>query len=295
VLNRCELPYGSGLGREYPRAAAEKITAEDPADQPRVEQIRPTPFPPIKLAMRPTILPMATFALVHGAWHGARCWEALTPFLTRAGHDVVAPDLPSDDGSADFDAYADFVCAALDGCGDDVVVVAHSLAGATGALVPDRHPVRHLVYLCAAVPEPGMGLVDQWQAQPDMVCADFADGWLQGLSEPDEQLRTEWVDFDLARHVFYADCDVATVATAIDNLRPQSGYPWTVPCSLTEHPSVRCTSVVCSEDRVVNPDWSRRTARDIGADLVELPGSHSPFLSRPTAVADVLLRVADGN
>ncbi len=40
-----------------------------------------------------------------------------------------------------------------------------------------------------------------------MVTADFADGWLQGLSEPDDQLRTEWVDFDFARHVFYADCD----------------------------------------------------------------------------------------
>ena len=55
------------------------------------------------------------------------------------------------------------------------------------------------------------------------------------------------------RRVFYADCDEASVAAAIDHLRPQAGYPWTVPCSLTEHPSVRCTSVVCSEDRVVNP------------------------------------------
>lgn len=238
---------------------------------------------------------MATFALVHGAWHGAWCWEMLTPFLQQAGHNVVAPELPSDDGSADFDAYADSVCTALRGCDDDVVVVAHSLAGATGALVPDRRPVRHLVYLCAAVPEGGIGLFDQWQAQPDMVATQFAEGWLQGLSEPDEQLRTVWVDLDFVRGVFYADCDEATVAGAIHHLRPQSGYPWTVPCSLTEHPVVGCTSVVCSEDRVVNPDWSKRKARELGADIVELPGSHSPLLSRPSVVADVLLRVAEGN
>jgi pimeloyl-ACP methyl ester carboxylesterase len=238
---------------------------------------------------------MATFALVHGAWHGARCWERLAPLLGQAGHRVVAPELPNADGSADFDAYADFVCTALRGCDDDVVVVAHSLAGATGALIPDRRPVRHLVYLCAAVPEGGIGLFDQWQAQPDMVSADFAEGWLQALTEPDEQLRTVWVDFDFVRKVFYADCDEAIVAAAIGHLRPQSGYPFNVPCPLTEHPSVSCTSVVCSEDRVVNPDWSKRKARDIGADLVELPGSHSPFLSRPSAVADILLRVADGN
>ena len=52
---------------------------------------------------------MATFALVHGAWHGAWCWERLIPLLQQAGHSVVAPELPSEDGSADFDAYADLV------------------------------------------------------------------------------------------------------------------------------------------------------------------------------------------
>ncbi len=45
-----------------------------------------------------------------------------------------------------------------------------------------------------------------------MVATEFADGWLQGLREPDEQLRTAWVDHDFARKIFYADCDEATVA-----------------------------------------------------------------------------------
>lgn len=234
---------------------------------------------------------MTTFALVHGAWHDAWCWERVAPLLERAGHAVLAPQLPSDDGTADFDAYADFVCDALGGCDDDVVVVAHSLAGATGALIPDRRPVRHLVYLCAAVPAAGLSLLDQWQAEPDMVSPEFGNGWLQGLTEPDDQLRTTWVDLEFARNVFYADCDDATATAAIDHLRPQSGYPWTLPCSLSEHPSVSCTSVVCNEDLVVDPSWSKRVARRIDADIVELPGSHSPFLSQPSAVADVLLRV----
>src|SRR4051812_38188961 len=37
---------------------------------------------------------MATFILVHGAWHGGWCWERLAPLLTAAGHRVLAPDLP---------------------------------------------------------------------------------------------------------------------------------------------------------------------------------------------------------
>jgi len=39
---------------------------------------------------------MATFALVHGAWHGPWCWELLTPLLQQACHSVVAPELPTD-------------------------------------------------------------------------------------------------------------------------------------------------------------------------------------------------------
>jgi hypothetical protein len=131
------------------------------------------------------------------------------------------------------------------------------------------------VYLCAVVPEVGLSLVDQGLEQ---MTAEFANGWVKGLSKPDEQGRTVWVDFDFVRKMFYADCDEPTVAAAIDHLRPQAAYPWTLPCSLTEPPSVPCTYVCCTEDRVVNLEWSRRIAHRIGADIVELPGSHSPLL-----------------
>ena len=59
---------------------------------------------------------MSTFALVHGAWHGAWCWEQLTPELEALGHRVIAMDLPCDDGAATFDDYADVVCDAVGDC-----------------------------------------------------------------------------------------------------------------------------------------------------------------------------------
>lgn len=231
---------------------------------------------------------MTTFALVHGAWHGAWCWELLAPLLQQERHDVVAMDLPCGDASASFETYAAVVCAALDGCNDDVVLVGHSLGANTIPLVATRRPVRHLVYLCAAVPAIDQSLFDQ------IVGADMMlPGWDAGLSEPDAESRTTWVDPDCARALLFADCDERTVEAAFDRLRPQARYPSTLPFSLPEFPAVSCTSVICREDRMVNPDWSKRVARDrLGADIVELPGSHSPFLSRPKALADVLLRLA---
>ena len=72
-------------------------------------------------------------------------------------------DLPCDDGTASFDTYADVVRAALEGYGDDVVLIGHSLGGHTIPLVASRRPVRRLVYLCAVVPDIGRSLFDQLQ------------------------------------------------------------------------------------------------------------------------------------
>jgi hypothetical protein len=38
--------------------------------------------------------------------------------------------------------------------------------------------------------------------------------------------------------------------------------------------------------------WCNASER-LDADILELPGAHSPFLSRPSVLADVLLRIAD--
>jgi hypothetical protein len=60
------------------------------------------------------------------------------------------------------------------------------------------------------------------------------------------------------------------------------------PCPLDRLPDVPATYILCTEERAVRPDWSRATAARIGADVIELPGGHSPFLAQPAALADVL-------
>jgi pimeloyl-ACP methyl ester carboxylesterase len=228
---------------------------------------------------------VSTFALVHGAWHGAWCWERLTPELEARGHRVVAPDLPSDDPAATFITYADVVEDSLAG-EVDVVLVGHSLAGNTVPLVAARRPVSRIVYLCAVVPIPERSFNEQSRIEPDT----FVPGYQAGLTADDEG-RSSWVDEDIARHTFFADCDERDARAAFRRLRPQSMAPYDVPCPIDAFPAAPRTYVLCTEDRIVNPDWSRRVARErLDAELVELPGSHSPFLSRPAALAEVLCR-----
>ena len=229
---------------------------------------------------------MATFALVHGAWHGAWCWERLSPELERLGHRVVTMDLPCDDPGAAFGTYADVVCAALDDVRDQPVVVGHSLAGHTIPLVAARRPVRRLVFLCALLPLPGVSFAQQIQEDPSML---FRGEYEPGLAPPDDGGCRRWQDFEIARRTFYADCTDADVRWAFERLRAQSATPYLQPAPTDALPEVERTYICCSEDRIVNPEWARCAAVErLGVEPVDLPGSHSPFLSRPAVLAELL-------
>jgi hypothetical protein len=74
----------------------------------------------------------------------------------------------------------------------------------------------------------------------------------------------------------------------------QALTPMLLPFPLRELPAVDSTYVVCADDLMVPSEWSRRVAPGrVGAELVELPGGHSPFLSRPHALAKVLQGIAE--
>jgi pimeloyl-ACP methyl ester carboxylesterase len=232
---------------------------------------------------------VSTFVLVHGAWHGAWCWDLLRPELAERGHDVVTMDLPCDDPSATFDTYADVVCEAMDRHADpEPVLVGHSLAGHTVPLVAARRPLRRVVYLCALVPAPGLSFNDQNRG--GVIVDPTA---LDGLGAIDEQGCRTWLDRELTDRAFLDDCSDSVAEWAFSRLRPQAFGRYVEPCALDELPSVAATSVICTEDRVVNVQWQRRIAQRLGADVVEMRGSHSPYLSRPAELADVLDGLAD--
>src|SRR5215813_9903475 len=113
---------------------------------------------------------MATFVLVHGAWHGGWCWQKVIPLLEAADHAVYAPTLTglaeracelSPDVGLDTHIQ-DVVGLLQDKDLHEVILVGHSYGGMVITGVVDAVPERiaHLVYLDTFVPRDGESMVD---------------------------------------------------------------------------------------------------------------------------------------
>lgn len=239
---------------------------------------------------------MTFFALVHGGAHGGWCWEEVVPRLEALGHQCSAPDLPF--GEADgVSEWADEVIASIPpATNQDVVVVGHSLGGIALPVVAARRSVKRLVFLAAMVPIPGKSLMDVYAAEPDAVTVSGVKEALHGEPAP-ELVDPDDADADAdavmpwarARESFYLDLPEEVARRAWRRLRPQGMLPFTEPCPLDAWPDVPSTYIVMTDDRAVNPQWSRRVATGrLGADLIELPGSHSPFYANPEELVRVL-------
>ena len=226
-----------------------------------------------------------TFGLVHGAWHGAWCWERLVPELGARGHRTVVVDLPCEDPEAGLTRYAELTADAL-GSADDVVLVGHSLCASAIPLVARLRPVEHLVFLCALLPEPGKSATDRY-ASEDV----FVDGF-RGQTATREDGASYWPDPEVVIRCFFHDCTPEDAAWAAAMLRPQSAAPRQEPWPDDPLPDVERTSILCRDEQCIRPEWSRTVSRELlGVEAIELEGGHSPFLSRPAELADVLARL----
>lgn len=236
---------------------------------------------------------MTTFVLVHGAQHGAWCWQRLLPELDALGHAAVAMDLPCDDPDAGVGDYAAAVLTAIDDAGardHDLVVVGHSLGSLTIPIVARRLPdsVRHLVFLCSVPTGPGPA-IDADLAS--MVTAEFA-----GAPRDIDELGRESVAPAAAAGVWFHDCAADDAAWAVQQLRPQSRRPLLEPTPLDRWPDVAVSVVLGRDERCVNMAWAvpAATARCNGVPPIVLDGGHSPFLARPADLAAVLDVIARG-
>jgi len=215
--------------------------------------------------------------LVHGMWHGSWAWDAVRARLEAAGVPSAAVELP-------FTSLEDDVAAttlALDRFGKPALLVGHSYGGAVITAAGEHPLVRHLLYLAAFQLAEGESV---GRTLPDRDIPPTGLGDALRFSADRDQVS---VDPALATGLFYSDAPAIAAAAAVARLRPVRralfrGVPATIGWRRT--PS---TYVVCADDRAVHPDLQRAMAERAGARHV-WPGGHSPLLTRPAAVADLI-------
>lgn len=237
---------------------------------------------------------MATYVLVHGAWHGGWCWDEIVPLLEAEGHAVEAVDLPGHDvkpASAEgmtLEAYGKHVAVRVEAAGGPVVLVGHSMGGMAitqaAEYVPER--IAALVYVCAFLPGPGQSLLQLADNDPDaQVLPNLAVDEELGLCNVFPSARVS---------VFYGECDTGKAAAAAERLGPESLAAFEAPAAITEERagSVRRIYIECLRDRAISVGKQREMYGARPCERVEtIDTDHSPFISRPQELAQHLLAV----
>jgi pimeloyl-ACP methyl ester carboxylesterase len=217
---------------------------------------------------------VAGVVLVHGAWHGAWCWDGVVDELTAADVPVTAVELPLT--SLDDDVAA--ARHAILHLGGDVIVLGHSYGGLViSEAASGMSEVLRLVYLAALMINTGEDMVElMTEHGSEMLGASVPEG--NGFV----------VDRARAAQLLYGDSDEAVVESLLPRLRPMPVQSLRAR-GLPAWRDTPTTYVICSNDRAIPPSLQRQMATRAD-EVLEWPTDHSPFLTRPAAIAALLSR-----
>lgn len=242
------------------------------------------------------------------AGHGLRARHP--ECITRRPFDpALLATEPSPVADVDLDQVAELLISQIEqfGAGDPVIVVAHSMGGAALTRAAQLAPslVSHAVYLTAVMPETGVMPLTYMMlpensgslglpvlvADPSVVGAARID---VGSADPEYR--------ELLRQTFYGDVPDAAAEAAMSLLTPDAPNAMilaTTTVTADGWGSIPRSYVVCTQDRALLPALQRRFIAEADAAFPDNPttvhtleASHSPFLSMPEQVADIVLKLA---
>jgi pimeloyl-ACP methyl ester carboxylesterase len=237
---------------------------------------------------------VASFVLIHGSWHGGWCFDLVAERLRAGGHEVIAPDLPGMGGdeaelrAVSLQGWADFVanlCRAAQQ--RPVILVGHSRGGLVISQAAETAPeaIDALVYLCAMMLPSGM-------SRAEFKALESPNPAFDAIISPVHGGAGSAVDPVSGAAVFAQLAPAQLVAEAMARLVNEPHTPRSTPLQLTpeRYGQVPRTYIECTEDRAIPISSQRRMQQaSPGAKVVTLNADHSPFLSMPEELAQMLL------
>ena len=236
---------------------------------------------------------MATYVLVHGAWHTGDLFEAVAAPIRAAGHTVHCPTLagnrPGDARTLGLDAaiqsLVDFI---EDNDLTDIVLLGHSYGGMVITGAADRTPgrIRRLVYWNAFVPNSGECLNDMvpphYTALFDAISA----------ASPDNSVM---LPYPVWREAFMNDAGGEEAQAAFDRLNAHPYATFTDPITLSKNPAemeIAKSYINATSDTALPQSlgWHPRLSEKLGLfRLVQIAGSHELCFTNPEALAAAIL------
>lgn len=236
------------------------------------------------------------FVFVHGGFHASWCWSRTSAELEKLGHEAVAVDLPGHGARIDeASTLANRRQAVASVLRDSDVLVGHSGGGFDATLGADTAPglVSHIIYLAAALPREGRSYTEA------MTMRNAEDGELDGdvgemlgyLHFSDDGAMT-FAKFEDAWKYFCHDSDEQTARWAYERLGLERfGETTVAPVFVPQFwaADLPRSFIRCLQDRSM-PRWLADTvSHRLGVEQLTIDTSHSPFLSRPRELAELLL------
>jgi pimeloyl-ACP methyl ester carboxylesterase len=217
--------------------------------------------------------------LVHGAFSDGSAWSQVIPILEKAGHKVIAVQLPEHSLSDDVAT----VKRAIDFVKGPSILVGHSYGGLVISNAAYNNPnVKGLVFIAAMALKDGQSISDVSDVKKipkDLFVAD-KEGFIY--------LNSSMFHDSFAQDVNSSQADImAAVQKPINQsiLSEKSGPPaWK---------QIHSWYQISENDRMIPPSLEQMFAKQINATTISIPSSHASLVSHPKQVAQLILNATE--
>ena len=217
--------------------------------------------------------------LVHGGFVDGSGWAGVYGLLKQKGYNVLIAQNPTK-------SLADDVAvtnSAIDSLDAEVVLVGHSYGGVVITQAGTHPKVSDLVYIAAFAP-------DQGESVASLIANSPPGAPVPPILPP----KDGYLLLDRAK---FAASFAADVAPETASFMADSQVPWGVDAlqETVSEPAWKAKPsyyLVATEDKMIPPPAQRAMAGRAKAQVMEAPGSHAIYVSKPAEVANIIERAA---